>query len=295
MPELWIGASEPAIEHRDGQSLGTHFPNSISQPMLETVDAVRFDRVMSNGRTRPVLLSVEHATRGEIEVVAKFSAGQNIGANGLVREAVAAMLAADLNLPVPEPFVVHVSDAFIDTIADREINDLLRKSIRVGFGSSRLPGGNSTWPTAYDVPKKMRAAAAEVFAFDALIQNADRKPSNPNLQIKGDEIAIFDHELAFITEGVIGWQPPWVPGSLEYLSSPDAHIFQRALKGHPIDLERFSASWRAISNERLTVYLAALPTEWSADPSFSQKVVTFVRDLRDNLDPALMEIKRVLA
>ncbi len=47
----------------------------------------------------------------------------------LVAEAVAAMLAADLDLPVPESFLVKVDAGFAATITDAEVKNLARGSL----------------------------------------------------------------------------------------------------------------------------------------------------------------------
>ena len=45
--------------------------------------------------------------------------------------------------------------------------------------------------------------------FDAVIDNADRKPSNPNCLVAGDRLHLIDDELAFPpTAGIPGWRPP---------------------------------------------------------------------------------------
>lgn len=198
--------------------------------MLDMVEAIRFDRTMTKGRTLPLLMAAEHCDGREVELIGKFSHGQNIGANGLAREAISAMLAADLGLPVPQPLLIRVSDFFIDTVLDPEAAALLRQSLRVGFGSSKLPDGYSLWPYSNSLPKRMLTQSAEIFAFDALIQNADRRPDNPNMQVKGEQFAIYDHELAFFWEGVLFWKPPWQPGGLDNVAQPDRHVFLRPLR-----------------------------------------------------------------
>jgi hypothetical protein len=70
--------------------------------VLDLVTASRFDRRTSSGKTWPCLLSCTRADGDETEVVAKFSAGCERQVGGLVAEAIAAILAADLDLPVPE-------------------------------------------------------------------------------------------------------------------------------------------------------------------------------------------------
>ena len=76
--------------------------------MLDMVIAVRFDRRMGTGKTKPMLLACTAPDGSDVEVVAKVSAGCERGVGGLVAEAIAAMLAADLDLPVPEPFLVRL-------------------------------------------------------------------------------------------------------------------------------------------------------------------------------------------
>ncbi|MFZ3219952.1 MAG: hypothetical protein WA174_07955 [Rhodoferax sp.] len=72
--------------------------------MLIEVEAIRFDRAMATGKTKPILVACERSTGEEIEVVAKFTYGCNNSPEALVREAIAAILAKDLGLPVPEPY-----------------------------------------------------------------------------------------------------------------------------------------------------------------------------------------------
>ena len=262
--------------------------------MLENVEATRFDRAMTKGRTMPLLLAAEYSDGRSVELIGKFSHGGQIGAIGLAREAISAMLAADLGLPVPQPLLVTISDAFIETVPNPDAAALLRQSLRVGFGSSKLPNGYTVWPNGNSVPQRMLAQAAEIFAFDALIQNADRHPKNPNMQVKGEQLAIYDHELAFIWEGVLFWKPPWEAGGLDNIAHPDRHVFFTAIKGQTLDFSRLIGAWEAISDARLAQYQAALPAEWNGASDMIGKVLGFVRELRDNIRPAMMEVQKVL-
>lgn len=262
--------------------------------MLEKVEAIRFDRAMTKGRTMPLLLAAEYRDGRSVELIGKFSHGGQIGAIGLAREAISAMLAVDLGLPVPNPLLVTISDAFIETVPNQEAAALLRQSLRVGFGSCKLPNGYSVWPDGNGVPKRMLEQAAEIFAFDALIQNPDRHPKNPNMQVKGEEVAIYDHELAFIWEGVLFWKPPWEVGGLDNIAQPERHVFYTAIKGKTLDFSRFIGAWESISDDRIAQYHAALPAEWNGASDMIGKVLGFVKDLRDNIRPAMMEAQKVL-
>ena len=262
--------------------------------MLDLVTAIRFDRRMGSGRTKPMLLACAAADGNEVEVVAKVSAGCDRGVGGLVAEAIAAMLAADLDLPSPEPFLVQLEQEFIEIWTDAEVRRLAENSVTVGFGSKKLPNGFTTWPIDKAIPQHLRGTAAEILAFDALILNDDRRPDNPNCLCDGTNFAILDHELAFLTEGVIGRKPPWEPASLEPLKRPRAHLFSDALRGRAINLDRFAGAWENITDARLAEFRAALPPEWAADAGAASIALGYIAKVRDNIQAAVAEISRVL-
>lgn len=262
--------------------------------MLDLVTAVRFDGRVRTGKTMPIHLACEASAREEVEVVAKLSASCEGGVGSLVAEAMAALLAADLDLPVPQPFVVRLDADFCATIPDPEIASLARRSSPIAFGSEKLPPGYTTWPVGKTIPREAVNEAAEVFAFDALIANADRRTNNPNCLFLGPRLAIIDHELAFITEGVIGWRPPWEVGALDALRRPQSHLFSEQLRGKAINLDRLEGAWSAITDARLSIYRRALPIEWNSAMKSADNALSHIAAVRDNLKPALQEIARVL-
>jgi hypothetical protein len=148
--------------------------------MLSHVTAVRFDGRVQSGRTAPCRLTCEAEDGAEVEVVAKLSDGCDRKVTALVMEAIAALLAADLDLPVPEPFLVALEPEFIAGLPDATVAAMARRSSPLAFGSKHLPPGYTSWPVGKSIPKDALAMAAEIFAFDALIGNDDRRPVNPN-------------------------------------------------------------------------------------------------------------------
>lgn len=264
--------------------------------MLDNVTAVRFDRRMGSGKTWPCLLSAQRANGDEIELVAKFSAGCERRLGGLVAEAIAALLAADLDLPVPEPLLVDFDGEFVELIRARDpaVAERVAQSVPVAFGSSKLPPGFTVLPKDKAIPQAARAQAIEILAFDALIQNPDRRVENPNCQFNGKDFAIFDHELAFVTQGIIGWQPPWQPGGLDWLKGPVRHVFYNELRGKAVDLTRFKGAWLALSDQRLHDYRQALPPAWTNDGGVADEALGYIAQVRDNIDAALAEVGRIL-
>lgn len=262
--------------------------------MFESVAAVRFDRRMTTGRTWPCLLTCERANGEEIEVIAKFSAGCDRRVNSLVAEAISAMLAADLGLPIPEPVAVEYDDNFVVLVemVNMEVAQRLRQSVPIAFGSVKLPPGFSqVFPKLNTEP--LRSNAAEIFAFDALIQNPDRRPENQNCLYNDPNFAIFDHELCFVTEGIIGYRPPWELGALD--SMRNRHVFYSGLSGSILNLDRLKTAWQTITDARLHQYRQALPIEWTTDFVETNNMLSYLASVRDNIESALTEVMRVLS
>lgn len=263
--------------------------------MLSHVTAVRFDGRVQSGRTVPCRLTCEAADGAEVEVVAKLSDGCDRKVTALVMEAIAAMLAADLDLPVPEPFLVTLEPEFIAGVTDETVAAMARRSSPVAFGSKHLPPGYTSWPVGKAIPKDALATAAEIFAFDMLIVSADRRPANPNCLFNGSGLAIYDHEIAFFTEGIVGWQPPWKINSLESFKRTRYHLFSEQLCGKAVNFDRFAGAWLTVTNERLAAYRAALPDAWNAASQHADKALLYIGQVRDNIEAALQEVRRVIS
>jgi hypothetical protein len=67
--------------------------------MLKPVTAIQFHRPMGVGKTAPSLVTCVHDDGKREELVVKFAGGCEAGIGSLLREAIAALMAADLDLP----------------------------------------------------------------------------------------------------------------------------------------------------------------------------------------------------
>ncbi len=185
--------------------------------MISHVRAVTFIKVLK-GRTKPCLMLCEDAEGNQHEAVVKLRAGFEMKEAGLVCELLASLLAGDLDLPVPKPMIVTVESGLDGAMPFPDVAGRVRQSVGLNFGSARLPSGINTWLKNKAIPMQLRPLAAEIFAFDAIVQNPDRRRDNPNLLWKGDDLYLYDHELAFsFVAGVVGWQPPWT-GSVNQMN-----------------------------------------------------------------------------
>ena len=263
--------------------------------MLGRVIADEIIREAKSGRTKPVLMLCEADTDEATEVFCKLSSGCFEEVTSLAREVVAACLAIDLSLPVPTPYLVEIPSTLASGVTDPDIPDRLRVSSPVGFGSAKVGNQFSVWTSGNRVTESMLPAALGAFVFDAVIDNPDRKPSNPNCLVARDRLRLIDHELAFpSTSGLLDWRPPWQAGALSWLEQADGHLFCRELKKRNLDFGPLRQLWSAISDDRLLEYRHAIPPEWDAAHPAVEEALERVRNARDNLDGVIAETRRVL-
>jgi hypothetical protein len=263
--------------------------------MLTRVTAIEHHGLLTSGKTRPSRVVAERADATPVEMVVKFSAGCDEKEASLSREVIAACLAGDLGLPVPEPFLVDIPRDWADLVADPAQRARIKASSPVAFGSRHLTGGYAVWHSEMRIDEAMLPVAAAIFVFDALIQNVDRRADNPNCLVKGSQIRIFDHELAFTHGLVIGWKPPWTLGGLKSMETPGVHIFRAGLSGRAIDFGPIRMAWAGLPDDRIAEYEAELPREWTSAAGAVKSAVALIRNARDNIEACLAEVKRVLA
>lgn len=250
--------------------------------MLNTVQASRFIGTVGNGKTKPYRIECDDNDGNSYELIVKYSIGCHEREKSLALESIAAMLAADLGLPVPEPFVVAIDDDFINTITDHDVLDRLKQSNRLAFGSKHVPSGFSVWLPGQVIPDHLAEEAAEIFVFDALIINSDRRPCNPNCLFSGDALAIIDHELTF---GIIlFWIAPWLEGGFDGLVGAENHIFAKPYFNKvPTNLDRFVNAWESLSEERFQEYKKAIPPEWIQDVMFVDEIIAKLVNAKANI------------
>jgi hypothetical protein len=263
--------------------------------MIRQAAAVRFDRLADSGRNLPLRVGVETSDSQEHEVFLKASGRPGLGVEGLANEAVAACLAADLGLPINEPFLVELDEAWIESIPDDPTKQMLRASERVAFASKSAGPQWKIWSDVDDLNADRRSMALAVLAFDAYIANDDRRMGNSNCLVKGNEFRIIDHELVFrIRQKLFPRAEPWKAGNLERLVQPEGHIFGAKLKGRTPDFAPVLRVWCDLSDVRLQNYLSTLPNEWASAMDAMEQAVAHIRNVRDRIDDCIAELQRAL-
>jgi hypothetical protein len=230
------------------------------------VVATIFNRFMSTGRTSPALLSCIHTERNEIDdYVVKLNGGCEFGTAQLVRELAAAELADYFGISHPQQFFVQLDAEMVDAMAmqvpDRA--ELCRRSAGLNFGTKLLIG-LATWPVDRIPSASQFDPACEIFAFDVLIDNPDRNFNNPNLGTVGDQLFIYDHELAFASVFDIFPRPePW---RIADEQSWTRHVFFNQLRRKRLALEGFAEKLSTLPEDFFAEVSDSIPLEWDQSP-----------------------------
>ena len=258
--------------------------------------ANQFLRPMGAGRTRPILLGAEDAKGTPYEVVAKLR-GPELSAKSQIAELVAAPLADLLGLDVPQAAVVDVPAGF-EAIVPPTHAALVRGSAGLNFGSVHLGPSFTTWAVGRSPHGVLRDQAAAIFAFDMLVQNPDRRATNPNVWSRSDRLGVYDHEQAFsfLHLPVIGGPPrPWVladrMGGFRFMED---HIFYPALRGARIDLGPFKSKLNGLSNQEIGSLVEPVPSEWCIGHDLPKAIVAYLREARDEATAFLDVVKQIL-
>lgn len=258
--------------------------------MLQRIEAVQYIRDAASGRTRPIIAAAEDPAGNVIEVVLKFASSCDMGTNSLAVEVVAACLAGRLGLPIPTPFLVEISSIWRDSLPPA-VRARLSEFDNLAFGSKLLYPQWPAWTASNRLTPTMIQVAAEVLAFDGFIENTDRRDSNPNCLVNGEQIRIFDHELAF-PRSLFG-PKPWAIGGLQPFTQPGHHIFRRELVAKDIDYATITEKWSSLQDEEIDEYGAAVPAEWR-DVAFLNDILNKIRQARDNIAGGVAELDRIL-
>ena len=256
---------------------------------IKEVEARQFRRALNSGRTTPLLFECEDATTGQKEeYVVKLKSSLDRRDRGLICELVSSLIARFIGLNTPSIALVSI-DAQMASLIDVIPKDKIRSSIGLNLGSKLFSGGYLNLPNDYPLSIHLEQAAAEIITFDALIQNPDRRSGKPNMFIKGNEIYIFDHELAFSFLEVIGKRGnPWEQAA--FSSCVRGHFFYRQLKGRTLILERIAQGIKSMGNDFLLDVQAIIPEEWK-DENIN-KIFDHLKAIVKNADRFIEGVRR---
>jgi len=230
-------------------------------------------------------------------VVVKFR-GQEMTHKAQSAELIAAQLADDLGLQVPQAVVVNVASGFEAIIPENELAALVKNSPGSNFGSIHLGAGFTTWPPDRVPFGAQRDQAADIFAFDMLIQNPDRRATNPNLWARSNRLGVYDQELAFsfLSASIIGGTPkPWaIANQAANFRFLEQHIFYHSIRGGDLNLGPFKEKLGALTDEQVWGYIDPVPASWRNQSDFCDRIADYLHEARQQRENLVVCIQHIL-
>ncbi|MDQ8200682.1 hypothetical protein QEH56_21120 [Pelagicoccus enzymogenes] len=267
--------------------------------MLTHVEAVSYLSYKSTGKTAPLVLECEDSSGETFEVVTKLKGHGQVFPGVFVCEAFASMVAAFLGLPVPKPFVVKITDQFARSAIGEVDSETLNASLGLNFGTQHWASGYAIWSKRGAVSKDMFQLASSIFAFDGLIQNPDRRDSNPNLVTKGSDYLLFDHDSAFSHfHDIFVTLPPWEEDSVEFLKEHvlrnglRSQLYRSGKKVNMLDLDELVEKFRRLDRQTLDSFSTAIPSEWDSPTLNAEGIVEYLLSCVEHLDDIVLLINK---
>ena len=227
---------------------------------LPKILALEVQSEFKGGANRPLhILGIDTETHVKDTYVVKHRNGERMGSTtAAVRELMASWLAKELELSTPEPVIIEIDDKIIETERGGDYFSDLDNSRGLNFGCKYLSDCQDYIEEVVFTPEQNQQAA-QILAFDALIQQADRKKygdgGKPNLLFgQNNEVFVIDHELGFSFLMM-----------MSFLQSPNPWEFndtdEKALRDHVLYSKVFGKR-KINKNKIFAPYLNFDPTFW---------------------------------
>lgn len=162
--------------------------DTLTAMLLPHQRALVLERAIRRGSSWPVVVRTDSGRF----VVKLRGAGQ--GTPALVAEWVVAAIADRLGLRVPRRALIQIDAALAREDRDQELADLIAQSQGENLGFEWLEGARELDAGALE--RFDEDLASRIVWLDALVENVDRTPKNPNLLRHGGQIWLIDHGAA---------------------------------------------------------------------------------------------------
>ena len=229
---------------------------------LRRAHATRYVTPLREGGSLPALVEADD---DGMYVVKLRGAGQ--GPKALVAELVVGELGRALDLNVPELVVVELAKDLSTAEPDPEIQELLEASAGSNVGMDFLPRSLTYSPAAGFELGSDEAAA--IVWLDALTENVDRTPRNPNLLTWHERLWLIDHGAALYRQHA-GLDPAEATGRFAPIRD---HVLLPVASSIAAADERLAPR---VTPELLRDVAAAVPADWLGDVP-AERYVEYLR------------------
>lgn len=242
---------------------------------LRTINVTRYILPLREGGSLPALAEGDD----DFKYVLKFR-GAGHGVKALVAELIGGEVARVLGLQTPELVFANLDEAFGQSEADEEIQDLLKFSRGLNLAMHYLSGSITFDPVVTEVDATL---ASQIVWLDAFLTNVDRTFRNTNMLMWHKELWLIDHGASLYFHHAF-------TDPEGHAKSPFALIKDHVLLSKATQLETVDAEFRALlSDATLLSIVNLIPDDWltweeaDASPEHIRNVYfDFLRIRRDH-------------
>jgi len=215
---------------------------------LRTINVTRYILPLREGGSLPALAEGDD----DFKYVLKFR-GAGHGVKALIAELIGGEIARKLELRTPELVFAFLDEAFGQSEADEEIQDLLKFSQGLNLAMHYLSGAITFDPVVTQVEARL---SSQVVWLDAFLTNVDRTFRNTNMLIWHEELWLIDHGASLYFHHAF--------------TDPEGHakvaftlIKDHVLLKNAMELEKVDAEFKAVlTDEVLAEIVGLIPDDW---------------------------------
>lgn len=265
--------------------------------MLIKCDALRLEDIKRNGSTKPLVIDCEYSDENipkRKTLLVKTIGLPRVTERDIYCETFGNLLAREIGIETPEPFIVRIEKDFIDINKKRLWEENITLKAGLGTGCEFFESGFTVVKSNMFLSKEKFEKAVLIYGFDLLTQNPDRTETNPNCAMKGDSIIAFDFEKSFsFLFPIIGQKvEPWEFSKLK-LSGTNRHVFKHNLKAkeNEINWQPFIKKVKQINTEKLAELCALIPFEFG---NYTEQICEHFASIVSNIRHLEFELQRSL-
>lgn len=165
--------------------------------MIPTYKAIAVDQsAIITGSTKPSIMTVAEIKTGSIVGKYVVKVFNNMENGKTAKEFYGNLLAREFDFNVPDCALIYVNGEIIEILKKDPTHQKSNLIAGYYYGSKFQEGRIENYTETVENPMELWEIE-NVFGFDALIFNNDRRHEKPNLFFIEDEVFLIDHELAF--------------------------------------------------------------------------------------------------
>lgn len=181
-----------------------------------------------------------------------------LGETNSIRELVGYRFAKALGIPVLEAGILSITEGVLR--ASPHLRERLGASLGPNFGSRYHPGLTDLTNPDH-VQKDHRPTATNIYGWDILADNADRRTQRSNVLAGDAAMYAIDHELTFAWFSTIGGHGPrWVISML--YNAVQYHFFRDHVPRWGCGFDGLMSALEKLSGADLGAVTAGIPNRW---------------------------------